>query len=153
MFVLLLGHIANPQANMERMLKLALVHDIVEIETGDTYAFSDKAREGKKEREERGIHKLLDQLPTDVQTELKQLFFEYENSSTLESRIVKSFDKMQPLLVNIINDGISWQKDEHLTLQKIDKTKRPHMEHDPVILAIYNALIQEVKDKKLINNA
>ncbi|MDO8649768.1 MAG: HD domain-containing protein [Candidatus Berkelbacteria bacterium] len=148
MFVLMLGNEVDPKADMARMLKLALIHDLVEIYAGDTYMFDEKARENKEERELEAAKRLFSQLPKDKATEYWQLFEEFESLKTVEAKIVKSFDYIQPLMQNIIHNGATWQK-RRLTAKMNDDKKRPTMIHNRKVLEIYEALHQEALGRKL----
>jgi putative hydrolase of HD superfamily len=150
MFVLMLGNEVDPKANMTRMLKLALIHDLVEIYAGDTYMFDEKAREDKEERELQAAKKLFSQLPKDKATEYWQLFEEFEGLKTSEAKIVKSFDYIQPLAQNIIHNGATWKK-RRLTAKMNNDKKRPYMSHNSKVLAIYDALHAEARKRKLFH--
>lgn len=149
MFILLFEKDLPKDLNMEKMLKLAMMHDLVEIYAGDTYAFDKEGKKTKKEREEKAAEKLFSQLPEDLCKEFRQLFDEYENTETQEAKTVKSFDKVQPILQNLCSDGKSWKKHNN-TYTEIDNYKRKHVEHNKLILDIYETLMDEAKKKNLI---
>lgn len=79
MFVLLFARDLDASLSIEKMLKLALMHDLVEIYAGDTFAFDNVARETKKIREQEASLKLFAQLPEDLSYEFQSLFDEYES--------------------------------------------------------------------------
>ncbi len=149
MFVLLFKNELPPDADFHKMLKMALIHDLVEIYAGDTFAFDTKSREGKKDRELQAARRLFSQLPDDLQREFMDLFSEYEETKTKEAKVVKSFDKIQPILQNICSEGKSW-REYNIKLEEIDECKRKHMVHDEFLLRLYNRLLEEAKEKKLI---
>lgn len=148
MFVMLLGTEVDPKADMARMLKMALIHDLVEIYAGDTYMFDDKAREDKQARELKAARKLFAQLPPDREQEFWELFEEFEELKTPEAKIVKSFDYIQPLMLNVIHNGATWQK-RKLTAKMNDDKKRPVMIHNKKVLEIYDALHKEARKRRL----
>ena len=90
MFLLLFKKELPQDANFTKMLKMALIHDLVEIYSGDTFAFDKKGRENKKQRESEASEKLFSQLPEDLKKEFSELFNEYEGCESKESKIVKS---------------------------------------------------------------
>lgn len=91
---------------------MALIHDIVEIDAGDTYAYDLKGLETQKMREEQAAERIFGLLPNDQGEELKNLFQEFEASETPEARFVRSMDNFQPLLLNHSNDGRDWRQHE-----------------------------------------
>ena len=149
MFIMLFEKDLPKGLDFNRMLKMSLMHDLVEIYAGDTYLFDEEARKGKKEREEKAAEKLFSQLPEDLEKEFHELFEDYELTKTKEAKIVKSFNHIHPILENIEYGGIGWEF--HRTkYEDIEKAKRYLMEHDPFILGIYEKLMKEAKDKKLL---
>ena len=96
---------------------MALIHDIVEIDAGDTYAYDEKGLESQKEREERAAERIFGMLPEDQCNELRGLFFEFEAGESAEARFAKTMDNFQPLLLNDSNGGADWR--EH----KVTKSK------------------------------
>ncbi|MGC9310493.1 MAG: HD domain-containing protein [Candidatus Aenigmatarchaeota archaeon] len=131
-----------------KMIKLALVHDLVEIYAGDPFAFDKAAREGKKEREADAAKKLSALLPADLSDELRLLIDEYESAKTKESGIVHAFDKISPILQNLCSDGWSW-KENGIVYEDIEDYKRQHVECDKTALELYEALMGEAKTKNL----
>ncbi len=149
MFLILFQKELPKEASMEKMLKLALIHDLVEIYAGDTFSFDEEARKDKKEREDKASEKLFSQLPEDLGKELKELFNDYNKRESKEAKIVNSIDKIQPILQNIVEGGKNWVT-HNLTYEIIDEYKRKDMLHDGFLLNIYNRLMGEAKDKKLL---
>lgn len=149
MFLILFEKDLPQDADLKKMLKLALMHDLVEIYAGDTFAFDKEAKKNQKEREMDAAKKLFSQLPDDLEKEFMDLFIEFEEEKTKEAQIVQSFDKLQPMLQNIIADGKAWKKN-NVTYKDIEDYKRKRMEHNEFILGIYTKLLAEAKDKKLI---
>lgn len=130
-----------------KVMKLALTHDLCEIYAGDTFFFSPTRNDGKKERELKGAKKLFKDLPKDLAKEYLDLFLEYEEGKTKEAKIVNAFDKLQPMMQNILCHGRTW-KEKGVTLRMVDKLKREHVK-DPISLKIYNLLIKEIKENNI----
>ncbi len=149
MFLILFESDLPKDIDMKKMLKLALMHDLVEIYAGDTFAYDKQNQATKKERESKAAKKLFSQLPKDLNKEFMNLFNEYEEIKTKEAEIVKSFDKIQPILQNLCSSGKSWQKHK-ITFSDIDQYKRKYVEHNDLILGIYEKLLNDARDKKLI---
>lgn len=149
MFIMLFKNELPQDADFTKMLKLALIHDLAEIYAGDTFAFDTKSREGKRQRESDAARRLFSQLPEDIQKEFMDLFREYENGETKEAKLVKSFDKIQPILQNICSEGKSW-REYKINHKEIDDYKRKHITHDDFVMKLYDKLMEEAKEKKLI---
>ena len=108
MMVYLLKEYANEDFDVAKAMMMALIHDIVEIDAGDTYAYDTKGLETQKEREEQAAERIFGLLPKDQREELKSLFDEFEAAETPEARFVRAMDNFQPLLLNNANNGGDW---------------------------------------------
>ncbi|MBO4382582.1 MAG: HD domain-containing protein [Clostridia bacterium] len=104
----LLKEYANEPVDIERVMLMCLIHDIVEIDAGDTYAYDDEGLKTAQAREEAAKERLFGLLPEDQQAELTALFDEFEANETPESRFAHTMDNLQPLLLNDSNDGGDW---------------------------------------------
>ena len=112
MMVYLLKEYANEKIDVAKAMMMALIHDVVEIDAGDTYAYDPKGLETQKAREEQAAERIFGLLPDDQGEELKSLFQEFEASETPEARFVHAMDNFQPLLLNDSNDGGDWREHE-----------------------------------------
>ena len=110
MMVYLLKEYANEKIDVAKAMMMALIHDIVEIDAGDTYAYDTKGLETQKVREEQAAERIFGLLPDDQGEELKSLFQEFEASETSEARFVRAMYNFQPLLLNDSNDGRDWRE-------------------------------------------
>ena len=117
MMIYLLKEYSNEEFDVAKAMMMALIHDIVEIDAGDTYAYDTKGLETQKEREERAAERIFGILPEDQRDELRALFEEFEACESAEARFVRVMDNFQPLLLNNSNGGADWR--EH----KVSKTK------------------------------
>lgn len=118
MFALLLHNEESFDTNLEHILKLILVHDLVEIYAGDTFTHDAFKRMGKKERENNAANRLFSQLPQDLNDTLFALWNEYEEGVSEESRFAKAIDKMQAFAQNVNSDGRVW-KEHQISKEKI----------------------------------
>ncbi|MBI2044281.1 HD domain-containing protein [Candidatus Pacearchaeota archaeon] len=148
MFLVLLEKELPKDLDMKKMLKLALIHDLAEIYSGDPFAFDTEGKKDKKEKEGEAARKLFSQLPEDLNKELMDLFNEYEKRETKEAQTVNSIDKVQAILQNIICNGKTWQV-EKVNYEMVDNYKRKDMLHNNFLLEIYEKLMKEAKDKKM----
>jgi len=135
--------------NILKAFKMVLIHDIIEIYAGDTFAFDKEGKKSKKDREEKAAEKLFSQLPDDLRKELYKLWKEYEEGITPESKIIKAIDKIQPILSNLCSEGKSW-KLKNVTYKDIDEYKRKFVEKNRLIKEIYEELLKEARERKLI---
>ena len=110
MMVYLLKEYANEDFDVARAMMMALIHDVVEIDAGDTYAYDAEALKTQKEREERAAERIFGLLPGDQGQELRALFDEFEAYETPEARFVHAMDNFQPLLLNHANEGGDWRE-------------------------------------------
>ena len=108
MLYLLKEH-ANEPFDLAKAMMMALIHDVVEIDAGDTYAYDEAAIATQKEREEKAADRLFGLLPEEQGKALRALFEEYERCESPEAHIVRTMDTLQPLLLTDANGGASWR--------------------------------------------
>ena len=108
--IYLLKEYANEEIDIAKAMMMALIHDIVEIDAGDTYAYDTAGLETQKEREEKAAERIFGMLPEDQKAELKSLFEEFEAYETPEAKFARAMDNFQPLLLNDSNDGGDWKE-------------------------------------------
>lgn len=106
----LLAEYANNDIDVTKVMKMVLIHDIVEIDAGDTYCYDDKGYTTKAEREENAARRIFGILPDDQRREFYGIWREFEDSRTNESRFAAVLDRIQPLMLNYTKNGISWQE-------------------------------------------
>ncbi|MFS1512491.1 HD domain-containing protein [Chengkuizengella sp. SCS-71B] len=132
--------------NMLRVLKMLLIHDIVEIDAGDTFAYDDKGHEDKREREELAAKRLFHLLPKDQALEFIQLWEEYEERKTPESRFALTLDRLQPMLLNYHNQGAAWQNHK-VTGDKVYNRNKIMAEGSETLWGYAEQLIRDAVDK------
>lgn len=106
----LLKEYSNEPVDIGHVMILCLIHDLVEIEAGDTYAYDEEGKKSQKEREEKAADDLFGLLPDDQRDELRALFEEFDAAETPEARFARSMDNFQPLLLNDSNGGGDWKE-------------------------------------------
>ncbi len=106
----LLREYANETVDIAKTMLMCLIHDIVEIDAGDTYAYDEVAKSTKKAREDAAKERIFSLLPVDQKQELTALFDEFEECKTPESRFAHAMDNLQPLILNNSNDGGDWRE-------------------------------------------
>ena len=105
----ILREYANETIDIAKVMLMCLIHDIVEIDAGDTYAYDAEGAKTKKAREDAAKERIYSLLPTDQKEELIALFDEFEAWETPESRFAHAMDNLQPLLLNDSNGGEDWK--------------------------------------------
>ena len=110
LFAMTLAEHSNTEIDILKVMKMVLIHDIVEIDAGDTYCYDSKGYESKRQREEMAADRLFGLLPEDQCTEYRELWEEFEACETAEARFAAALDRMQPMLLNYTKNGISWQE-------------------------------------------
>ena len=108
----LLREYANEEVDIAKVMLMCLIHDIVEIEAGDTYAYDAESLKTQKAREDAAKEKIYSMLPEDQKRELIALFDEFEAYETAEAKYAHAMDNLQPLILNNSNDGGDWKGQE-----------------------------------------
>lgn len=106
----LLREYANEPVDIARVMLMCLIHDIVEIDAGDTYAYDAEGLRTQKAREDAAKARIFALLPEDQGRELTALFDEFEAFETAEAKFAHAMDNLQPLILNNSNDGGDWRE-------------------------------------------
>ena len=106
----LLREYANEDVDIAKVMLMCLIHDIVEIDAGDTYAYDEENLKTQKAREDAAKERIFSLLPDDQKAEFTALFDEFEDCRTAESKYAHAMDNLQPLLLNTSNDGGDWKE-------------------------------------------
>jgi putative hydrolase of HD superfamily len=129
-----------PELDTNVCVRLALVHDLVEIYAGDTSAYDTSTHmHTKQDREKAAVERLAQEWRHDF-PELVQAIGAYETRQTAESCFVYALDKLMPPIVNFMSQGISWKKDR-ITLGMLEANKTPKIQESPQVLEYYTELL------------
>ncbi len=109
MAVLLQEHMKE-KADLVKVMTMVLIHDLVEIDAGDTYAYDEKGAQTKREREVKAADRIFGLLPEDQGTYFRELWEEFEAYETPEAKFAHLLDNFQPLLLNDASGGKSWKE-------------------------------------------
>ena len=101
----LLREYSNEKIDVARVMLMCLIHDVVEIDAGDTYAYDAEGLKTQKAREEAAKERIYSLLPEDQKEKLVEIFDEFEERKTPEAKFARALDNLQPLLLNNSNDG------------------------------------------------
>lgn len=109
LMIYLLREYANQDFDPLKAIVMALIHDVVEIDAGDTYAYDDAGLATQQEREAKAARRIFGLLPQDQRDEMLALFREFEDYETPEARFAHVLDNLQPLMLNHANNGGDWR--------------------------------------------
>ena len=142
----LLKEYANEPFDLARTLLMILIHDVVEIDAGDTYAYAEAGKATQAEREKRASQRIFGLLPEDQKALLLGLFAEFEAGDTPEAKFAHVMDNFQPLLLNDANGGGDW-KSHGVHRQQVEQRNTRTGEGSQAIWSYMQQLIQRNVDK------
>ncbi|MGF7003827.1 putative hydrolase of HD superfamily [Lachnospiraceae bacterium PFB1-21] len=118
MFALILQEYAEEAVDIGRVLSMILIHDVVEIDAGDTYAYDEDAKKTQKEREEKAAERIFGMLPELQRDHFLSLWHEFEEGTSADAKYAVALDRLQPMMLNAAAGGKSW-KEHGVTLSQI----------------------------------
>ncbi len=124
---LLLKEYANEDIDVLKTITMLLIHDLVEVYAGDTYAYDEEGKKTQAEREAKAADKLYGLLPEDQGEYLKNLWYEFEEQKTPEARFARTMDCFQPLILNDATDGRAWKEHGVKRSQVLKRNERVHL--------------------------
>ena len=110
LMAIVLSDYASEGTDIDKAVRKALVHDLVEIYAGDTFCYDVNAGKDKKERELKAADRLFSILPENEGEEYRALWLEFEAEETREAKFTAALDRLQPLINNFLTDGHTWRK-------------------------------------------
>jgi Predicted hydrolases of HD superfamily len=108
--IVLAEHANVPGLDVLRVLKMVILHDLVEIDAGDTFAYDTAAMVGQHEREAKAADRIFGLLPPDQAREFRALWDEFEEKQTPEAKFATAVDRFQPMLLNCLTKGAAWNR-------------------------------------------
>jgi putative hydrolase of HD superfamily len=108
--LVLAEHANHPGLDVLRVLRMLVVHDLVEIDAGDTFAYDTRAMADQHERESRAAKRIFGMLPPDQGAEFRALWDEFEAKESPEARFAAAVDRFQPMLLNCRTEGAAWRR-------------------------------------------
>ncbi len=137
---------AGFEADLDRVIRMAIVHDLVEIYAGDTFAYDAKGYEDKERREREAADKLFVLLPDGLAAEYRALWEEFDRMDTPDSRYAAAIDRLQPFLSNYATDGHTWVK-HGVSADKVYARMAPIQTALPELWPFVEQVIQENIEK------
>ena len=142
----LLKEYANEKIDIVKVMLMCLIHDIVEIDAGDTYAYDTENLKTQKAREDAAKERIFSLLPEDQAKELIALFDEFEDFESAESKFAHAMDNIQPLILNNSNNGGDW-KEHHVTAEQVYKRQSKTKLGSEKLFEVADQLLRENIDK------
>jgi putative hydrolase of HD superfamily len=141
--VLILSEYAkDSDVDLFRVMKILLVHDLIEIDAGDTYCYDDQGRKDQARREKNAADRIFNLLPADQAKTLRELWDEFEERKTPESRFANALDRLQPFLHNYVTEGQIWQENNIKSAQ-VKSRMRPLDDGAPILWNYVSSLIDD----------
>ena len=145
MMAMLLSEYAPAPVNVLQVIKMLLIHDLVEIDAGDIFCYDVQGNLGKAEREKQAAARLFGQLPVEQGIELRSLWEEFEAQQTAEAQFATALDRLQPLLHNQQTAGGTWRI-HGITLDKVIERMKPIRTGTPQLWTLVEqVLVESVK--------
>jgi putative hydrolase of HD superfamily len=125
LMALLLSEYANGRdLNLLHVVRMVLIHDLVEIDAGDTYCYDEAGYRDKTQRETAAARRIFNLLPPDQAAEIRALWDEFEAAETPESKFANALDRLQPLMHNVFTDGQMWKRHGIVKSQVVDRNRK-----------------------------
>ncbi len=146
LMAMLLAEYARERVDAGRVMKMVLVHDLVEVEAGDTFCYDEGAKEGQHARELAAAKRVFSLLPEDQAAELRALWDEFEARRTPEARFAAALDRLQPLFNNYLTRGGTWQEHD-VARRQVRRRTAPIADGSPQLGEVAAAIIAAAVDK------
>ena len=124
LMAMVLSEHSREKVELVRVLKMLLIHDIVEIDAGDTFAYDTVLAASQAERELKAAERIFALLPEDQAKEFRALWDEFEAKASAESRFANAMDRLQPLLHNFFTEGGTWSAGG-ITAKSVERRMQP----------------------------
>ena len=141
MVITLFEYANQPNLDLLRILKMVILHDIVEIDAGDTYIYDEEAKKDQEERERRAAKRLFGLLPDDQAAEYERIWHEFETAATPEARFAKAVDRLQPMLLNYLAAGRAWQE-HNVSAEQVRAINSPIAEGSDMLWSYAQSIIK-----------
>ncbi len=140
---------ADKSIDLMRVIKMLLIHDLVEIDAGDTYCYDDTGRQDQVQREEIAAERIFGLLPDDQGRELRSLWDEFERRESPEAKFANALDRVQPFLHNYFTEGQTWQEN-NIDSRQVRERMRPVKDGAPALWAYVNSLIGDAVERGIL---
>ena len=150
LMVLILSEYANnSEIDWFRVMKILLIHDLIEIDAGDTYCYDDQGRKNQVQREKTAADRIFNILPADQAATMRDLWDEFEERKTPESKFANALDRLQPFLHNYFTEGQIWQEN-NINSTQVKSRMHPVNDGAPILWNYVSALIDSGVKKGIL---
>jgi putative hydrolase of HD superfamily len=139
--VLVFRDLAAEEIDIGRALKMALLHDLVEIDAGDTFVYANRANKNEKERA--ALDRVMALLPDSLGNEFRNAWLEFDANESAEAKFVSALDRFLPLYSNYLNGGHSWKNHQITSDQVVSKNQGPISKGVPELWETARRMIEE----------
>lgn len=140
MLAMVLEEYSEREINISRVVRMCLVHDLVEVYAGDTFAYDEKGYEDKFARETAAADKLFSMLPTEQGEEFRALWEEFDEAQTADAMYAAAMDRLQPMMNNFLTDGHTW-KEGKVTSDKVLDRMQPIKKATPELWQVVEYIV------------
>lgn len=140
--IVLVEHAADPSVDILRVLKMLIVHDLVEIDAGDTFAYDTARMADQHEREMCAADRIFGLLPPEQRDEMRALWDEFEEKRTPEAKFATAVDRFQPMLLNVRTQGAAWRR-HGVTSDRVFARNRHIADGSPALWAYSSEMIAD----------
>lgn len=151
LIAMLLAEHANQPVDVLHVIKMVLIHDIVEIDAGDTYCYDTEGYKTKSDREEKAARRIFGMLPDDQKNEFYGLWREFEDGTSFEAKFAAMLDRMQPMLLNYANNGAAWQEHE-VSKNQVAERNIPYFTISDPLAELITSVIEDAANRGFLKN-
>lgn len=145
----ILAEYSKEKINVLHVMKMVLIHDVVEIDAGDTYFYDTAGNHDKAEREQKAADRIFSMLPKDQACEFRALWDEFESRNSPESRFANALDRIQPMLLNYMKGGLSW-KDHGIREDQVRQNLTKIHDGSPEIEILAESIIRTAVEQGIL---
>lgn len=149
LMAILLSEHANTEIDIVKVLTMVLIHDIVEIDAGDTYAYDEEAKKTQRERELQAADRIFGILPEDQGKYLRSVWEEFEERKSPEALFARTLDNAQPIMLNDATDGRAWREHKVAVSQVLERNRDTSKGSDDIWNFILDILNKNVSKGNL----
>ena len=142
LMAVLLSEYSNEKIDLVKVITMVLIHDMVENDAGDTYAYDAVGNQSKREREVKAADRIFNILPQDQAEKFRQLWEEFEAYETPEAKFAHVCDNVQPLMLNDATDGLAWREHDVKKSQVLQRNRRTG-EGSQVLMEYINRILDK----------
>jgi putative hydrolase of HD superfamily len=149
---MILSEYSNNEIDIQKVIKMSIIHDIVEIYAGDTFIYDEKAKESQKERERIASEKIFGLLPEDQNIYYLELWNEFEENITNESKYARSIDRIVAVLLNLNSNGKAW-KEHKIDYSQVYEISSKISDGSSTLWLYIKEMLEENKGRGLFYNS